>query len=662
MADWSAEQYLKFEDERTRPSRDLLAQIPLADPQKIVDIGCGPGNSTELLVSRWPSATIIGIDTSADMLRQARERLPQQTFIEANVAHWVPPDGTDLLFANAIFQWVPGHLKQLQRLLGGLPSGGMLAVQIPDSLEEPAHLLIREVARQGPWSNQLAEKARVRDELPSTGGYYDALGPLCTRIEIWHTIYNHVLDDATGRRRMGQGHRLAAVPGTAGDVRAQAISRRIHRARRGRLSAAGRRQGAVPLSPDFHRGGEMRVFAVLVAAIVGSISPAHAADAAFAKFIASLWPEAEAAGVPRATFDAETKGLEPDYKLPDLILPGRPATGAPSQAEFVQVPADYIKEASIARLAEHGQKLMQQYRPALETIETRFKVPATIVLAIWGRETDYGRYTLPYDLVRVLATQAYVGRRKDQYRDEFVLALKMLGDRVVTRKDMRSSWAGATGLTQFLPSEYYKHGVDLDGDGKVDIWHSVPDALASAAQQLVNKGWQSGLRWAYEVEAPASADCAVGVPEVTKPIGDWMRAGFVPVRGQRLNATEQAQTASLLQPEGVYGPAFLTTKNYFVIKEYNFSDLYVLFVGHLSDRMKSPLPFATPWSASTQLRTADVEAMQQGLTRIGLYKDKIDGKAGMLTRAALGAYQKSAGLKVDCWPSKEVLRSINSTR
>ena len=164
----------------------------------------------------------------------------------------------------------------------------------------------------------------------------------------------------------------------------------------------------------------------------------------------------------------------------------------------------------------------------------------------------------------------------------------MLGDRVVTRKDMRSSWAGATGLTQFLPSEYYKHGVDLDGDGKVDIWHSVPDALASAAQQLVNKGWQSGLRWAYEVEAPASADCTVGVPEVTKPIGDWMRAGFVPVRGQRLNATEQAQTASLLQPEGVYGPAFLTTKNYFVIKEYNFSDLYVLFVGHLCRPHEEP--------------------------------------------------------------------------
>jgi lytic murein transglycosylase len=324
------------------------------------------------------------------------------------------------------------------------------------------------------------------------------------------------------------------------------------------------------------------------------------------------------------------------------------------------VPADYINEGAIARLAEHGQKLLQQYRPSLDAIEKRFGVPATVVLAIWGRETDFGRYTLPYDEVRVLATQAYVGRRKDTYRNEFILALKMLGEGAVSRKDMRASWAGATGLTQFLPSEYYQHGVDLDGDGRIDIWHSVPDALASAAKQLVDKGWQSGVRWAYEVKAPANVDCTQGVPEVTKPIGDWLRAGFVPVRGEKLGATEQAESASLLQPEGIYGPAFLATKNYFVIKEYNFSDLYVLYVGHLSDRMTSPLPFATPWSASKQLRTQDVEAMQRGLTRIGLYKDKIDGKAGMQTRAALGAFQKSAGLKLDCWPSEAVLSAINA--
>jgi lytic murein transglycosylase len=403
---------------------------------------------------------------------------------------------------------------------------------------------------------------------------------------------------------------------------------------------------------------------IIAAAVVtmAGFSPAFAADAAFTQFIASLWPEAQAQGVSRATFDAETRGLEPDYKLPDLLLPGRPATGAPSQAEFVQVPADYIREASIAKLAEEGQRLMQKYRDALSGIEKRFGVPATIVLAIWGRETDYGRYTLPYDGLRVLATQAYVGRRKDQYRNEFILALKMIGDGEVTRKDLRASWGGAVGLTQFLPSEFYKHGVDFDGDGHKDIWHSVPDALASAAEQLVNKGWQPGLRWAYEVQAPANADCTMGVPEVTKPIGDWLRAGFIPVRGEKLSAAEQAQPASLLQPEGIYGPAFLTTKNYFVIKEYNFSDLYVLFVGHLSDRMLSPQAFATPWSASKQLRTTDVEAMQRQLTRLGLYKDKLDGKAGMQTRAALGAYQKSAGIKVDCWPSEAVLRSMGSPR
>src|SRR6476646_2763131 len=318
-------------------------------------------------------------------------------------------------------------------------------------------------------------------------------------------------------------------------------------------------------------------FIVAVTAVLCGSHQALAADTGFAQFIASLWPEAQAAGVSRAAFDAETRGLEPDYKLPDLILPGRPATGAPSQAEFVQVPADYLKEASIARLAAEGQRLMQKHRTALAAIEARFGVPPTIVLAIWGRETDYGRYTLPYDGLRVLATQAYVGRRKDQYRTEFILALKLIGEGAVTRKDLRSSWAGATVLTQFLPSEYFKHGVDLDVDGRVDIWHSVPDALASAARQLVNKGWQAGVRWAYEVRAPDNTDCTMGVPEVTKPIGEWLREGFVSVRGQKLGAAEQAQPASLLQPEGIYGPAFLTTRNYFVIKEYNFSDLYVLF-------------------------------------------------------------------------------------
>ena len=398
---------------------------------------------------------------------------------------------------------------------------------------------------------------------------------------------------------------------------------------------------------------------ILAAMTPGAVRPAHAADAAFTQFIASLWPEAQAAGVSRATFDAETKGLEPDYKLPDLILPGRPATGAPSQAEFVQVPADYVKEASIARLAAEGQKLMQKHRAALSEIEKRFGVPASVVLAIWGRETDYGRYRLPYDTLRVVATQAYVGRRKDQYRGEFILALKILGEGAVARKDFRSSWAGATGYTQFLPSEYYKHGVDLDGDGRVDIWHSVPDALASAAQQLVNKGWQAGVRWAYEVKAPANVDCTMGVPEVTKPIAEWLRAGFVPVRGQKLERS-RAGAAGLAVAGGGHLWACIPDHEE-LLRHQGIQFLRPLRAVRRPSRRPDGKPAAVrnPMVGFDAIALRDVEAMQRHLTRIGLYKDKLDGKAGMQTRAALGAYQKSAGLKVDCWPSEAVLRSMS---
>ncbi|NLH83729.1 MAG: lytic murein transglycosylase [Phyllobacteriaceae bacterium] len=400
----------------------------------------------------------------------------------------------------------------------------------------------------------------------------------------------------------------------------------------------------------------------LLAAAAVLPSPTRAADADFTRFVASLWPEARDAGVSRETFDRETRGLEPDYGLPDLVLPGRPATGAPAQPEFVRVPADYVKESAIARLADEGRRLLRTNRAALDRIEARFGVPASMVLAIWGRETDYGRSPERHDLLRVVATQAFVGRRKDQYRGEFVLALKILDQGAVTRKDFRASWAGATGLTQFLPSEYYGHGVDQDGDGRVDIWHSVPDALASAAKQLADKGWRPGVRWAWEVWAPATVDCTTGVPEVRRPIASWLADGFAPLSGKAVSPGERGEPASLLQPEGIYGPSFLVTANYFVIKAYNFSDLYVLFVGHLADRIAGGGPFATPWSASTQLKTTSVEAMQRSLARRGFYADTIDGKAGMLTRAAVGAYEKSAGLKVDCWPSETVLRSLEAAR
>jgi len=190
--DWSAGQYLKFEDERTRPPRDLLAQVPLRSPRRIADLGCGPGNSTELLIERFPEASVVGIDSSPDMLRQARQRLPRCKFVEADLSTWMPEPGTDLLFANAVFHWVADHPRVLARLLGSLPPGGVLAVQMPDNTREPALMLMEKVA------TSLGQPSPARSDLPRPADYYDLLRPLCRHVDIWLTHYNHVIEDHRG--------------------------------------------------------------------------------------------------------------------------------------------------------------------------------------------------------------------------------------------------------------------------------------------------------------------------------------------------------------------------------------------------------------------------------------------------------------------------------
>lgn len=194
MSTWSAAQYVRFEDERSRAAGELLARVPLDGPARVVDIGCGPGNSTELLVRRWPSANVTGIDTSADMLAAARRRLPGIRFVEADAATWSPSGEEDLLFANAVFQWVPDHLQAMARLLGALRSGAVLAVQMPDNLAEPSHRAMVEAAEDGPWRDRLRDAALARELLPPPEGYYDALAPLAASVDIWHTVYNIRLD------------------------------------------------------------------------------------------------------------------------------------------------------------------------------------------------------------------------------------------------------------------------------------------------------------------------------------------------------------------------------------------------------------------------------------------------------------------------------------
>lgn len=386
---------------------------------------------------------------------------------------------------------------------------------------------------------------------------------------------------------------------------------------------------------------------------VGASQSDKATSGRFAGFLAGLRPEARRFGISDAAYDAVIAGLTPDLSLPNLDIGGRGRPNA-GQAEFTATPAQYLSDKGMAGAAARGRALAQRYAAELALIEQRFGVPGPVVLAIFGRETGYGTQTGKYDALRTLATQAYVGKRRDEFRDEFLYAVKMLADGVVSRAQMRSSWAGAMGLTQMLPSQYYKYGVSLDGRGSPDIWTSVPDALASIASHLKGEGWRAGEDWAAEVVVPAGADCTVADPDRPRPARDWRRLGFQPVDG----SVAAGDPVALLLPAGPYGPGFLIGTNYFVLKAYNFSDLYVLYVGHLADRIAGGPPFRTPWSPVVQPSGAALAAMQTKLAALGFYTDKIDGKAGMKTRLAVGAFQKANGLAVDCWPGADTLRRI----
>lgn len=400
------------------------------------------------------------------------------------------------------------------------------------------------------------------------------------------------------------------------------------------------------------------VLAVL-AAVTLLISTAPRAEGSFRQFLDGLWPEAKEAGISRATFDAAIAGLEPDPSLPDLMLPGRDTPTMKGQAEFTREPREYLNAPYLDKLAAQGRALIVKHKEPLERIEETYGVDRFSVVAIWGRETAFGTYKLPHDAIRVLATQAFMGRRKEMFRKELILAIKMLQDGV-PRAKMRASWAGAIGQTQFLPSEFYAHARDHDSDGLANLFDSVPDALASAARQLQAKGWVRGRTWGYEVVIPATSDCSLEGPPNIRTIADWKKLGFKRIGGKPFPPGIDQDQAYLMSPAGAHGPSFLALENFQVIRRYNTSDLYATFVGNLSDRMAGGGDFATPWKPIGPQRTALIRGIQQGLQRSGYPVEKIDGFIGSETRRLVGVFQAKAGLTVDCWPNDTVLRKLSA--
>ena len=382
----------------------------------------------------------------------------------------------------------------------------------------------------------------------------------------------------------------------------------------------------------------------------GAAPAAHAQEAsqaAFGRFVQGLWPAAKARGVSRGTFDRAFQGVEPDPKIIALTR---------KQSEFVRPIWDYINGAISAQRLERGRQMAAEWSKTLASLEQAYGVPRSVVLGVWGMETNFGSFTGSVDVVRALATLAYTGYRGEFFQDELLAALQILEENPVDRATMRGSWAGAMGQTQFMPTSYLKFAVDGNRDGVRDIWTSVPDALASTANYLRQHGWKPGLPWGFEVKLPQGFDYR----NLKQNFARWQALGLSRVDGR---AMPRAGEATLFLPGGAGGPAFLLTENFDVIKSYNSSDAYAMGVAHLGERLMGGPPIQGAWPKDEPMLDKDQrQELQQRLSSLGFYEGDADGKLGSKTREAVRNFQLRRGLVPDGYADFAVLRELRATR
>ncbi|WP_245437309.1 lytic murein transglycosylase [Neorhizobium tomejilense] len=420
--------------------------------------------------------------------------------------------------------------------------------------------------------------------------------------------------------------------------------------------------------PGRAEGGAFRYIAAFLFVIATVFLPLPAlsqnrpdVEKQFQRWIGSdLALVAKKAGISENTLKAAFQGVTLNWDLPDLVPPGStpPKQQDQSQAEFSS-PGAYFSEKRLQGLAATGRGLAATYSATLKKIEAAYGVPGEIVVAIWGRESGFGKARMPYSAVQVLATKAFMSTRKDMFREELIAALKMIERGDVDAATMKGSWAGALGQPQFMPSSYLKYAVDFDGDGRPDIWNSVPDALASIAHYLQKEGWQRGRDWGFEVTIPAKVSCAQEGPDLAKPISAWAATGITRISGKAFPAADLKADGMMLVPAGRSGPEFVVTPNFYVIKEYNNSDLYALFIGNLADRIASGAgPFQAPWGDVGKMLRSDVLAMQKALVAKGYDVGNVDGLPGYKTRRSLGDWQAKNGLAPTCFPDPSLKGKI----
>lgn len=392
--------------------------------------------------------------------------------------------------------------------------------------------------------------------------------------------------------------------------------------------------------------------ACIIGAFCSLPALANGSDIAFRRWIAAFKTTALNAGITPATFNLAFKGVDsPD---PEVLKK------AAYQPEFTDPTWNYfdnrVQDNAIATGRAHGKK----WAKWLSAIEKRFGVDRNILLAIWSIESDFGeamdRDTAMRDAIRSLATLGYGDKRRAKYaQTQLIAALKILQSGDIDRAHLQGSWAGALGHTQFIPTSYLIYAVDMDGDGKRDIWTSVPDALATAANLLKKNGWQEGRPWGYEVLLPENGK----FPPGSLPLSEWTKMGVKRANGKPF--PYPSDKANLKLPDGRKGPVFLVTKNFFVIKRYNSADRYALAVGLLSDRIAGRPGLVKDWNRPfSPLTIQERQELQTRLNKMGYYHGNIDGKNGEVTKKAIETFQSRNGLPVDGNPSRELLTILRS--
>ena len=367
----------------------------------------------------------------------------------------------------------------------------------------------------------------------------------------------------------------------------------------------------------------------------------------FRLFIEALWPQAQARGVSRRTFDAAFKGVVYD---PRVFAHTR------TQAEFVKPIWDYLASAVSARRVERARAAAQDDQTWLAKAQREFGVDPAVVIGIWGLETDFGAFSGSDNVIRALATLAYAHYRGDYFRDELLAALQILEDGDISVGQMKGSWAGAMGQTQFMPSSFREFAVDFDGGGRRDIWTNAPDAIGSTANYLRKHGWIAGEPWGFEVTLPEGFNLRAADSSAYAPLSSFAERGVKRADGKELPRSPQGE---LLIVAGLKGPVFLVTPNFKVIKTYNNSTSYALGVALLGDRALGGEGLHAAWPVhDRRLTEAQMREVQTRLKKLGYDVGEVDGKIGESARAALRAYQQASGEVPDGYPTLEMLARL----